>query len=100
MIGLLGCAGSMAVIGWIPYLLLWLVVRMQTPHSAAWFGGEDTDPMLLGEVTDTSPPGSGRPAAGLTFGYCLLCLYNISLLHCGGPREMFLYTGSSFIKYK
>ncbi len=57
MIGLVGCAGSTAVIGWITCLLLWLVVRKQTPCLAAWFGGEDTDPMLLGEVTDSSPPG-------------------------------------------
>ena len=28
-----------------------------TPRSAAWFG-EDADPMLLGEGTDSSPPGS------------------------------------------
>ena len=29
-IGLVGCAGSAAVIGWIPHLLLWLVMQMQT----------------------------------------------------------------------
>ena len=33
------------------------------PHLEAWFGGGDVDPMLLGEVTDSSPPGSGSPAA-------------------------------------
>ena len=57
MIGLIGCAGSTAVVGWIPCLLLWLVVRMQTQCLAAWFGGKDADPMLLGEVTDSSPMG-------------------------------------------
>ena len=31
---------------------------MQTPRSAAWFNGEDADPMLLGEKTDTSRSGS------------------------------------------
>ena len=46
------------MIGWIPRRLLWLVVRTQTSHSAAWFGGEDTDPILLGEGIDTSPSGS------------------------------------------
>ena len=55
VIGLVGCAGFAAVIGCIPHLLLWLVVRMQTPHSAAWFGGEDADSMLLGKVMDSSP---------------------------------------------
>ena len=54
MINLVGCAGSTAVIGWIPRLLVWLVVRTQTPRSAAWFGSEDAEPMLLGEETDTS----------------------------------------------
>ena len=46
VIGLVDCAESAAVIGWIPRLLLQLVVRMQIPRSAAWFGGEDADPML------------------------------------------------------
>ena len=57
VIGLVGCDGFSAVIGRITRLLLQLVVRMQTQRSATWFGGEDTDPMLLGEVTDSSPPG-------------------------------------------
>ena len=56
VIGLVGCAGSVAVIGWIPCLLLQLVVRMQTPYSAVWFGGEDADPMLLGGKTDPTSP--------------------------------------------
>ena len=43
MIDLVGWAGSAAAVGWIPRLLLRLVVRMQTPHLAAWFGGEDAD---------------------------------------------------------
>ena len=49
MIGLVGCAGSTAVVGWIPRLLLQLVLRMQTPHSVAWFMGEDTDPHAAGK---------------------------------------------------
>ena len=59
VIGLVGCAGYAAVIGWISRLLLWLVVRTRTPRSEAWFGGEDEDPMLLGEEIDTSPPSFG-----------------------------------------
>ena len=55
MIGLVGCAGSMTVIGWFPRLLLWLVVRTQTPCSAAWFSGEGADPTLQGEIMDSSP---------------------------------------------
>ena len=66
VIGLVGYAGSAVVIGWIPSLLFWLVVRMQTPRSVAWFDDEDTDPMLLREETDTSPPGSGSPVTELT----------------------------------
>ena len=31
VIGLVGCAGSAAMIGWIPRRLLWRVVKMQTP---------------------------------------------------------------------
>ena len=49
MIGLVGCAGSAAVIGWIPCLLLQLVLRTETPCLEIWFGGEDPDPMLLGQ---------------------------------------------------
>ena len=41
MIGLVGSTGSAAEVGWIPGLMLWLVVRTLTPHSAVWFGGED-----------------------------------------------------------
>ena len=63
VIARVGCAGSASVIGWILLLLLRLVVRTQTLRSSAWFGGEDADPMLLGEVTDSSPPGSGILAA-------------------------------------
>ena len=59
VIGLVGYAGSAAMIGWIQHLLLWLVVRMQTLHSTALKG--DADPMLLGEEIDTSPLGSGEP---------------------------------------
>ena len=40
------------------HLLLRLWVKLQTPRSAAWFGSENADPMLLEEETDTSPPGS------------------------------------------
>ena len=59
VIGQIGCTGSAVVIGWIPRLLLGLMVRTQTPRSAAWFGGENADPMLLREVTDpTSPLGT------------------------------------------
>ena len=59
---MVGCGGgSAAVIGWIPCLLFWLLVRMQTPLSAAWFGGEDANPMLLGEVMDSSPPAHCLP---------------------------------------
>ena len=47
------------MIGWISRLLLQLVVKTQTSRAAAWFGSEDTEPMLLGEATDASPPGSG-----------------------------------------
>ena len=61
VIDLVGCAGSAAVIGWIVRLLLWLVVRTQTPRFAALFGGKDADPILLEEVTNTSLPGSGDP---------------------------------------
>ena len=39
VIGLVCYAGSAAVVGWIPRLLLRLVVRTQTPRSAARFGG-------------------------------------------------------------
>ncbi len=46
---LVSCARSSFMIGWI-----WLVVRIQIPRSAALFGGEDTDVMLLGEETDLS----------------------------------------------
>ena len=49
VIGLVGCAGSTAMIGWIR-----LVVRMQTPCLAAWFDGEDADPILLVEETNPS----------------------------------------------
>ena len=63
MIGLVGCAGSAAVVGWIPRPLLRLVVRKQATCSAAWFGGENADPMLLGEVTNSTPKNSGSPAA-------------------------------------
>ena len=73
MLGLVGCAGSAAVIGWIAYLLLQLVVMMQTPCLAAWFGGKDADHMLLGEVNELLSFGLS-PAALLTFGYCL-CVY-------------------------
>ena len=64
MIGLVGYTGSVAVIGWIPRLLLRLVARTQTPRSAVWFGGDDVDTMLLGEVTDSTPSDSGSPTAG------------------------------------
>ena len=47
------------MIGWIPRLLLRLVVRTQTPRSPVWFGGEDTYSILLGEEIDTFLPGSG-----------------------------------------
>ena len=50
VIGLVGCAGSAAVVGWIPHLLLRLLVRTQTPRSAAWFGSGDAEvriPLLL-----------------------------------------------------
>ena len=67
VIGLAGCVGSAAVIGWISRFLLRLVVRIQVPLSAAWFGGEDADPILLREETDTFPPDSGSPDTGLTF---------------------------------
>ena len=43
VISLVGCAGSAAVIGWIPCLLLRLVVRIQIPHSVAWLGSENAD---------------------------------------------------------
>ena len=59
VIGLVDCTGSAAVVGWIPRLLLRLVVRTHAPRFAAWFGVEDADPMLLGEVTDSSLPGTG-----------------------------------------
>ena len=55
VIGLEDCAGSAAVVGWIPRLLLRLVVRTQTSRSVAWFCGEDSYPMPLGEITDFSP---------------------------------------------
>ena len=57
VICLVGCTGFVAVVGWISRLLLQLVVRTQIPRLATWFGGEDADPMLLGEVTDSSLPG-------------------------------------------
>ena len=44
------------MVGWFPRFLLRLVVRTQTPRSAASFGDE-VDLMLVGEVTDSSPPG-------------------------------------------
>ena len=100
VIGLVGCAGFAAMIGWIPHLLLQLVVGMQTLGMAVWFGGEDADPMLLEEEKDTSPPDSGSLAAELIFGCCLLYLYSVAPYHCVGLNEMFFYTGSSFIKYK
>ena len=49
MIGLVGCAESTAVIGWISCCLLWLAVRMWTPSSAVCFGSKDAEPILLGE---------------------------------------------------
>ena len=51
-----GYAGSAAVIVWIPYRLLWLVVRTQTqtPRLAQLAAGRGTDP--------TSPTGLS-PAA-------------------------------------
>ena len=57
VIGLVGCARSAVVIGRISRLLLRLVVRTQTQHSAAGFDDDDADPRLLGEETDpTSLP--------------------------------------------
>ena len=49
MIGLVGCTESATVIDWIPRRLLCRVVRTQTLRSTVWFGGEDADPMQLGE---------------------------------------------------
>ena len=54
------CAGSTAVIGWIPRLLLRTVIRTQTQRSAAWFGGKDEDPRPAGKgngfhFTELSP---------------------------------------------
>ena len=70
VIGQVGCAGSAAVIGRIPRFLLRLVVRTQTPRSTTWFGGEDADPMLLREGTDTSSPLDFRsPALDVTASY-------------------------------
>ena len=60
MIGLVGCPGSAAVVSWIPRLLLRLVVRIQTPRSVAWFGGQDAEPIRLREVTDSSPPSKAQ----------------------------------------
>ena len=57
VIGQVGCAGSVAVAGWIPRLLLWLVVRTQSASSAAWLGGEDAESMLVEEVMGSSPSG-------------------------------------------
>ena len=57
MIGLVGCAESGVVISWIP---LGLVVRIQTPLLATWFGGEAADPMLLGEIPLLLAKPSGR----------------------------------------
>ena len=88
--GLVGLAGSIAVIGWIPHFLLWLVVRTQSPHSAAWFGGEYANPILLGEETDTSPLGSGESGSSLNFSYCLLYLYSVNSYHTAGPSEVFI----------
>ncbi len=47
MVGLVGCAVSVAAIGWIPRVLLRMV--------------EDADPMLLGEVWDSFPLGKDEP---------------------------------------
>ena len=99
LIGLVGCAGSMAMIGWIPCLLLWLVVRTQTPCSAAWFGGEGADTILLGEVTETSSLSFSEPSCQVAFGYSLLCLYSVGCYYSAGPSEVFLYTANSLIKY-
>ena len=49
VIGLVGCAGFAAVIGWIPRRLLWLIVKTQAARWVVWFGGENADPMRLGE---------------------------------------------------
>ncbi len=54
MIGMVDCARYSAVVGWIPHLLLRMVVRMQTPRSAVSLGGEEKKAMLQGEVTDSS----------------------------------------------
>ena len=58
---------STVVIGHIPHHLLWLVVRTQTPHLAAWFGGEAADPVLLGKGTDTSPLSLSKPSCQIDF---------------------------------
>ena len=67
VICLVGWAGSAAVVGCIPRVLLRLVVRMQTPRSGVWLGGEDADPMLQREETNSSPAVSGSPAAEWLF---------------------------------
>ena len=69
VIDLVGCVGSSAVIGWIPRLLR-LVVKTETPCSAAWFGSEDAEPMLPGEETDACPPGSGEPSRQVDICLC------------------------------
>ena len=70
-IGLVDYAGSTVVTGWIPCFLLQLVVRMQTLRLAAWFGGEDTNPMLLEEETNISPMGLGEPGCPVFISHCL-----------------------------
>ena len=75
------------------------MVGTQTLCLAAWFGGEDTDSKLLGENTDTTSSGSDEPSHRGDFGYCQLCLYNVSHYLTAGPSEVFPYTKSSFTKY-
>ena len=99
LMGLVGCAWFVAVIGWIPRHLLWLVVRIQ---SQIWLFClvVRKQTMLREEERNTSLPGLGQPTADLIFGYCLLCLYSIHFCYTAGQSELFMYTGSSFIKYK
>ena len=50
-------------------------------------------------LTLDTAPGFGS-VAELNFGCCLLCLYSVGRYHTARPSEVFLYTGSSLIKYK
>ena len=65
MIGLVGCAGSANVIGWIPRLLLRLVVRTQIPRSTAWWWG--CRPHAAGRGNRSYPSSGLSPAVKSIF---------------------------------